>query len=131
MKPIVCTLSSGEFESREAEWRAALERGMNDCRETPRGFELSIARDEQVLTEINRLAALESSCCTWLDITVTDTDPIVLTMTSQTPGGKDVIRMLIKDVFAPLPASAPRPCHAESAEGSAAGPRLPSRCDAF
>lgn len=94
-KPIMCTLSEGDFETREAAWQAVLGCGVTECRETPEGFVLSIARDEDVLAEIQRLAALESSCCAWMEIAVDDGDPIVLTMTSKSPGGKDVIAMLI------------------------------------
>lgn len=96
-KPIMCTLGKDDFKDREAAWHAVLGRSVTGWRETTDGFELSIARDEGTLEEINRLAALESDCCSWMEIAVEDGDPVLLTISSKSPGGKAVIGMLLPD----------------------------------
>lgn len=93
--PIICTLGIGEFTTREAEWHAVLKSAVTAYQETPQGFVFSIAPSEAIRTELQRLAGLESTCCAWMDIAVEDGDPIVLKMTSNSPGGKEVIAMLV------------------------------------
>jgi len=93
----LCSLSEGDFQGRESEWHAVLDRSVRACEELPNGFKLSLEGDGRIFAELARLAALEGHCCGWMkiDLSIGGTVPIALNITANAPGGKELIRLLI------------------------------------
>jgi hypothetical protein len=74
MRPIACTLSSGQMRKRRRRWdelarRAFVARVLSD-----RGLRLEFRRDAGVEEELRDLALLEGACCAFADWDVTASD---------------------------------------------------------
>lgn len=64
--PIACSLDSHETKTRDGEWRSLLEPVVVDRSLIPEGVRLVMKRSPGIKEEIERLIALEQSCCPWI-----------------------------------------------------------------
>jgi hypothetical protein len=91
---IACTLETADdVEQRLRDWRAVLAQAVYR-EETDGGVRLRFGTDATIAADLARLAALETTCCAWLDfvLTVSSTGT---TLAVQAPeAGRDVLLSL-------------------------------------
>jgi hypothetical protein len=81
--PLACTLTPGAMADRRVAWQGLADRALTAKRRTPRGVELTYARQEDVEAELRGLAGLEAECCSWATWAVRhDGERVVLEVTA-------------------------------------------------
>jgi hypothetical protein len=97
--PIACTLGAGDLETRQAELAALGRRSLISVDRPDGGpFRLSFESDPLTKAELERIVAAEAECCAFLKMTITDSDPLELTIDGPDDAGL-VIEELVS-VFA-------------------------------
>ena len=117
--PVTCTLGSQGMRTREEEWRSLLTPNVVDRCVIANGARLVLKSSPGTKEELERLIALESTCCAWIDWDVREESPSSLTVDATTKREESVA--LLREWFAP---------HARAAadhgrRGSLTGPLLP------
>jgi hypothetical protein len=93
--PVACTLSQADLGDQAASWHAVLRGSILGLEELSDGFALSVAHSPATAQELRRLASLEGECCGWMRIAVGDGDPISLSIRTENPDGKEIIKLLL------------------------------------
>jgi hypothetical protein len=95
-KPVICTLTSNELRARRDKWSDILRSATAEVQPLPDGVSVRLARDDAVLHRLHRLVELETVCCQWLLLDLSeDAGATVLTMRAESDEGVEAIRTLV------------------------------------
>lgn len=94
-KAIECTLTNGERFTQAVSWRNVARRYVTRLSERSNGYILALNSEDASSIEINALVESERRCCAWMDLTLDPGPPATLTITTDSPGGKDVIAEML------------------------------------
>ncbi len=118
--PIACSLNATELAERLAEMADVGRAALRDIRMTGAHARLSFAAGKGVRDRVAAIAAAESQCCAFLDMTVSDApDTVVLSIA--VPEGAEVVLAELVDAFQPGH-GAPRATPAAGRPGTPARP---------
>ena len=93
---IACTLGPDDMPAREAEIRALGREALLAVERSEAGATLRFRRDPATRARVERIVALESECCAFIDLELSDTGN-ALVLTLQTPsGGEPAMHMLVE-----------------------------------
>lgn len=93
---IACTLGPDDMPAREAEIRALGREALLAVERSEARATLSFRRDPAIRARIERIVALESECCAFIDFELSDTGN-ALVLTLQTPnGGEPALHILVE-----------------------------------
>jgi hypothetical protein len=96
--PVACSLGVHDMRPREEEWRSLLVPIVVERSEIPGGVRLVLERSSGTKQELERLIALEKSCCAWIGWGLREASSVlVLEATAESGEGEAVLR----DWFAP------------------------------
>lgn len=90
--PIACSLGSDGMRTRRDEWRSLLAPNLVDRSVIEGGVRLVLTRSSNAKAELERLIALESSCCAWIDWTVREDALIEVDATAEKDEGVALLR---------------------------------------
>ena len=94
-KPIICTLSDGDRKARAVTWRDVMHQAVTQVEERPDGFVLTLDPGTLEFSELHRLVESERLCCAWMTLELDEGPVATLTITSESLGGKGVIKEML------------------------------------
>jgi hypothetical protein len=94
---VACTLDKAGLDKQSRRWRELHGRAEVRQLTTPEGKRLYFRADEGVLQELNELAAVENSCCSWAQWTVEPLKSEVVLHVSSTAHGVEAIHQMFED----------------------------------
>ncbi len=93
-KPIICTLTDEDLKSRKTTWREVMRTSVSDVREIADGYTLILGTNNDI-EAVRQLTRAESACCEWMSLELSEGAPSTLKITSESPGGKAVIKEML------------------------------------
>ena len=92
--PVACTMGSHDMKTREEEWRSLLVSIVIDRSLVAGGVQLVLKNSADTRQELERLIALEKSCCAWIHWQVRDKSPSLLLVeaTAEQEEGEALLR---------------------------------------
>lgn len=105
--PVACTLGSERMKTRGEEWRSLLRPNVVDRSVISGGVRLVLKRSRATREELDRLIALESSCCEWIAWKVREDSSSLLIVDATADQEEGVA--LLRDWFAPRIRPMPTP----------------------
>ena len=90
--PIACTLGSGDMKSRGDEWRSLLAPNLVDRSLIPGGVRMVLKPSPGTKEELDRLIALEGSCCAWIRWKVSEGSVLEVDATAEQEQGVAQLR---------------------------------------
>ena len=97
--PVACSLGSHEMNRRELEWRSLLAPTVVERCEIPGGVRLVLKCCDGTKEELERLIALENSCCAWIAWEVREESSSVLVLVATADNGEG--EAVLREWFAP------------------------------
>jgi hypothetical protein len=97
--PIACTLDPAEMPQRGDEIRALVRDGLEAVERGERHVTLRFRPDPAIRKRVEGIVAAESSCCAFLDFTVSDTDGATV-LTIAAPEGGEATMHELANLFA-------------------------------
>ena len=88
--PIACSLSAAELPERLAELAALGRAALVDTRTEPHHAQLRFAAGEGVRERVEAMVAAESSCCSFLTMSVSE-EPDLVVLTIDAPEGAELV----------------------------------------
>ncbi|MFN2388957.1 MAG: hypothetical protein ABR575_05050 [Actinomycetota bacterium] len=89
---VACSLGGQSMKTRTDEWRQLLTANIVETLAIPGGVRLSLRSSPAVVHELDRLIALESSCCAWIDWRVDDGPRLQVDATAEQEEGAALLR---------------------------------------
>ena len=95
---IACTLDPHDMPAREAEIRALGRETLLAVERSEARANLQFRRDPATRARVERIVALESECCAFIDLELSDTGK-ALVLTLQTPNGAEPAMHMLVELF--------------------------------
>lgn len=104
--PIACSLGSQGMKTRGEEWRSVVVPNVVNRAAIPGGVRLVLRASAATRDELERLIALENSCCAWINWTVREGSMLEVDATTDREGGATLLREWFGSGDRPATASA-------------------------
>jgi hypothetical protein len=104
---IACTLGPDDMPAREAEIRALGREALLAVERSEARATLRFRRDPATRARVERIVALESECCAFIDLELSDTGK-ALVLTLQTPNAGEPAMHMLVELFATANPRSPR-----------------------
>lgn len=101
--PIACSLTATELPKRLAEMATLGQAALVDAHTTPTRAELRFAAGDGVRQRVDAIVVAESSCCSFLTMTVSD-EPDLVVLTIDAPEGAEPVLEELVTAFRNQPA---------------------------